>query len=110
MTPSRKQQTAIMILFLMIFKSRTYYKANKGKIQKRLREHYRNLSEDEKIKKKRNYASKRNKNMSGVDREKRKEYNKNYYCKIYYYLFFFFFELKKKIKKFKNLKKKGLPQ
>ena len=52
MTPSRKQQTAIMILFLMIFKSRTYYKANKGKIQKRLREYYRNLSEDEKIKKK----------------------------------------------------------
>ena len=44
-----------------------------------------------KLKKKRNYASKRNKNMSGVDREKRKEYNKNYYCKIYYYLFFFFF-------------------
>ena len=51
---------------------------NCKKIQKRSQENYRNLSEDEKIKK-RNYANNRNKNMSHVDRERRKEYMKNYY-------------------------------
>ena len=34
-----------------------------------MREYYSNLSEEEKIKKKKNYASNRNKNMSDKDRE-----------------------------------------
>ena len=40
-------------------KSKTYYQANKEKLQKRLREYHRNLLEDEKIKK-RNCANDRN--------------------------------------------------
>ena len=33
-------------------KTKNYYHANKEKLQKRLREYYRNLSEDEKLEKK----------------------------------------------------------
>ena len=47
-------------------------------MQKRLIEYCRNLSEDEKIKK-RNYAKTKNINMSDVNRERKKEYIKNYY-------------------------------
>ena len=47
-------------------------------MQKGSREYHRSLSEDEKIKK-RNYANKRNKDMTNVDQEKRKEYMKNHY-------------------------------
>ena len=47
-------------------------------MQKRLSEYCRNLSEYEKIKK-RNYAKTKNINMSDVNRERKKEYIKNYY-------------------------------
>ena len=47
-------------------------------MQKGSREYHRSLSEDEKIKK-RNYANKRNTDMTKVDQEKRKEYMKNHY-------------------------------
>ena len=60
-------------------KAKNYFQANIGKLQKRSREYYRNLSEAEKIKK-RNYTNIRTKNMSDADREK-KEYTQNYYYK-----------------------------
>ena len=50
-----------------------YYQPNEEKLQKRLREFYRNLSEDAKIKK-RNIANNRNKNMTDEARESKKEY------------------------------------
>ena len=52
-------------------KSKNYYQSNKEKLQERSREYYRNLSEDERIKKG-NYASTRNKNSSEADREIKK--------------------------------------
>lgn len=48
-----------------------YYQSNKEKLQKRLQEYYINLSEQEKIKK-RKYPNIRNKNMADTDREKKK--------------------------------------
>ena len=51
-------------------KPENYYQANKGK--KRDLEYYKNLSEEEKLKK-RSYANNRNKNMAEADREKRKK-------------------------------------
>ena len=52
-------------------RAKYYYQANKEKLQKRLCEYSRNLSEDEKNKKS-NYAKTENKNMSDVDRERKK--------------------------------------
>ena len=47
-------------------KSKNYYQSNKEKLQKKSRVCYRNISEDEKIKKI-SYANIRNKNMSDAD-------------------------------------------
>ena len=43
-------------------KAENYYQANKEKLQKKLQKYYRNLSQNEEIKK-RNYENIRNKNM-----------------------------------------------
>ena len=59
-------------------KAKNYYQTNKEKLQKTLWEYNRNLSEDEKLKK-RNYASSRYKNMSDIDNKERKIYIKTYY-------------------------------
>ena len=60
--------------------AKTYYQINKEKLQKRSREYYRNLFEDEDFKK-RNYANTKNENMLGTDRERKKECMKNYHYK-----------------------------
>ena len=52
--------------------SKKYYQTNKEKLQEGSQVYYRNLPEDEKIKK-RNYANNRNKNMSDEEREKEKK-------------------------------------
>ena len=57
-------------------RAKNYYQVTKEKWQKRSREYYSKLSEDEKID-----ANIRNKNMSGEDRERKKEFMKNYYYK-----------------------------
>ena len=57
-----------------------YYQIDKEKLQKRSRRYYRNLFEDEKTKKR--YPNTKIKNMSDLDRERKKEYIKNYNCKI----------------------------
>ena len=53
-------------------KAKSYYQANKEKLQKKTRKCHRNLSEDEKIKKKRSYANNWNKNKKDEDREKKR--------------------------------------
>ena len=63
-------------------KSKKKYPQLNKKTAKRLRELYRNLSADEKIKKKKKYVSIRNKKMSNTDRERKKEYLKNYSYEI----------------------------
>ena len=61
-------------------KAKHYCQSKKEKLQERLREYYRNLPEDGKIKK-RNYANNGNKNMSEKEGERKKEYMRSYYYK-----------------------------
>ena len=50
-------------------RARNQYQPNKGKLRKTSCKYYRNLSEDEKIKKKKHFANTKNKNMPDEDRE-----------------------------------------
>ena len=50
-------------------RARNWYQPNKGKLRKTSCKYYRNLSEDEKIKKKKHFANTKNKNMPDKDRE-----------------------------------------
>lgn len=59
-------------------KAKIYCQANKEKIPRKLQEYYRNLCEDEKIKK-RNYANLRKKFVWAAVRERKMVYMKNYY-------------------------------
>ena len=59
-------------------KAKIYCQANKEKIPRKLQEYYRNLCEDEKIKK-RNYANLRKKFVWATVRERKMVYMKNYY-------------------------------
>ena len=55
----------------------TYYQRNKERLKKQARDKYRNLSEEEKNKK-REYGTERCNNMSEQKKQKLKEYQKNY--------------------------------
>ena len=56
-------------------KTKNHYNGSKGKLQKILREYYRNLSEEDKIEK-RYYANIGNKNMPGPCKGRNKIYEK----------------------------------
>ena len=58
-------------------KAKNYYQCKKEKLKERSQEYYRNLPEDGKIKK-RNYANNGNKNMAEKERERKKDYMRNY--------------------------------
>ena len=67
-------------------KTKNYYSTNNEKLQEKSREYHKNLSEDEKIKKKiknkkRKYAKNRRKNNSDEVRGRKREYMRNYYHK-----------------------------
>ena len=56
----------------------TYYQRNREKILNKAKDKYKNLSEEDKIKK-REYARDKCKNLSEEDKNKRREYGKNRY-------------------------------
>lgn len=58
-------------------KQKPITKPKKEKKQKRLRQHYRNLWEDEQIKK-RNYGNNRNKNVTETEKEREEKENKRW--------------------------------
>ena len=59
--------------------TKNYYQTNK-KISRKIARVYRNLSEDEKLKKT-NHANNKNKNISDENRERKEQYMRNYYYK-----------------------------
>ena len=60
----------------------TYYQRNKVRLKKQARDKYKNLSEEEKNKK-REYGKKRYHNMFGEKKQRLKEYQKNYQKNYY---------------------------
>ena len=63
-----------------------YYKKNKERLQKEVRERYQNLSEEEKEKKDQ-YHRDQTKNLSEKENQKKVEYMRNYYLTHKKYFF-----------------------